>query len=180
MAMDRGLVNPTALFNETFHDGNEYFISEGNKLGYMDTHYSAFLQSAGKKLVAGEDLKKGQLVYIHDEDPTNAIVVKACCTGNVDNCIGVAMFDTANGEDVAVETEGLFKVIAGGSISAGALVSAGQYTDASSNVHKGVVVTATALAQDSSTKAITLPTKVVGIALCDATAGNYVYVKFAI
>lgn len=175
--MNRGLVNPTALFNETFHDGNEYFISEGNKLGYMDTHYSAYLQSAGKKFVAGEDLKKGQLVYIYDELTGDKISVKACDTDHA-VCIGVAMFDTADGEEIAIECEGLFKLTAGASISAGALVSAGQYTDSSSNVHKGVVINRVAPSVTSGTYADGTPK--VGIALNDATAGGHIYVKFTI
>lgn len=95
----------------------EYLINEGNQIGYMDASFDANLNLAQKKLVAGADVKKGQVVYISADmtiKPTTA------ASGAV---IGVAMFDAKAGEPIAVECEGLMKLVAGGTITAGAKVT---------------------------------------------------------
>lgn len=156
----------------TYAYEKDYFISEGNKIGYMSEYDLDTLDQ--KKIIAGEDLHKGQLVYVSDN-----FKVKACDTSHGE-AIGVVMLSVKSGEPVAIETEGLFRITAGETITAGDKLSAGQYTDSASVTHKGVAKKATEMSQDSSTKAVTLPTKTIGVALNGATAGGDVYVKFTI
>lgn len=132
----------------------EYLVNEGNKIGYMDSSFGSDLTLNQKKLIADGDLTKGQVVYISGD-----MKVKAT-TAATKAVIGVAMFDAKNGEDIAVECEGLFKLTAGGTIAAGAEVEAAA---------GGKVATASGS-----------PTKVIGIALSGASAGEDVYVKFSI
>lgn len=152
----------------------EYFVNEGNKIGYMDTAYGSEFNSSALKLVAGEDLIKGRAVYLSDS------MTISMCDATHHDCIGVAMFDCKSGEECAIETEGLFKMIAADAITAPAKVTATSAT-ISSVSQKGVVTTATATTQDASTKVVTLGTATCGIALNDAAAaGDVVYVKFTI
>ena len=157
----------------------EYFVNEGNKIGYMDTEWSSEFNSSAPHLVAGEALVKGRAVYVYDEDASGNFVIKMCASTSqaTKRAIGVAMFDAKNGEECAIETEGLFKMLAGGSISAGDVLTA---TSASvgGTTQYGVVVAATAAAQDNTSKVVTAGTPICGIALNDATSGGTVYVKF--
>lgn len=131
-----------------------YFVSEGNKIGYMPTEFGSNGTLVETKLVADGDVKKGQVVYVSD-----SMKVKVTSAGS-EPVLGVAMFDAKDGDPVAVETEGLFKLTAGASITAGCFVSCGA---------NGKVVTTTSTAQK------------IGIALNDASAdGDPVFVKFAL
>lgn len=132
----------------------EYLVNEGNKIGYMDASFGSDLALNQKRLTADGDLTKGQVVYVSGD-----MKVKAT-TAATKAVIGVAMFDAKDGEDIAVECEGLFKLTASGSITAGAEVEAAV---------GGKVATASGT-----------PTKVIGIALNDASDGEDVYVKFSI
>lgn len=143
----------------------EYFVNEGNKIGYMDTEYGTEFNSDALHLVADEDLVKGRAVYLSD-----SMKIKMCDTTHQD-AIGVAMFDCKKDEECAIETEGLFKMIAGDTITAPAKVSATSAT-ISSATEKGVVTTQTNATQSAPAS------PVCGIALNDATAGGVVYVKF--
>ena len=129
----------------------EYLINEGNQIGYMDASFDADLNLVQKKLVAGADLKKGQVVYISGDmtvSPTTAASPAV---------LGVAMFDAKTDEPVAVECEGLFKLTAAGTITAGARVA---------SAANGKVATGTE--------------NTIGVALTNATADGDVIVKFAL
>ena len=95
-----------------------YFINEGNKIGYVDTKFDSGLNLQAKKLTASAAIVKGQLVKISG-DMTVAPTAAA-----TDPVIGVAMFDYKSGDEVVVETEGLVYLTAGGIITAGAYVGA--------------------------------------------------------
>lgn len=144
----------------------DYFVNEGNKLGYMNTYFgnSANNSLSEDKLVADGDITKGQVVMLSD-----SMKVKVASAAGGANVIGVAMFDAKDGEPVAVECEGLFRLTAGDSITAPAQVSAGD---------DGKVVAATAPTVSAGT--YSAGTKVIGIALNDASSGDEVYVKFSI
>lgn len=132
----------------------DYKISEGNMIGYLSAEFGTDLSLNQKKLTAGADLTKGQVVYISDDmtvSPT-ADASKAV--------LGVAVFDAKSGEAAFVETEGLFALTASGTIAAGSQVE---------SAADGKVATVGGTA-----------TKVIGIALNDATDGNEVFVKFSI
>ena len=91
-----------------------YLINEG----YMDASFDENLNLVNKKLVAGANLQKGQVVYISADmtvSPTTASSAAAV--------LGVAMFDAKAGEPVAVECEGLMKLTASAAITAGAKVT---------------------------------------------------------
>lgn len=90
-----------------------YFINEGNKIGYVDTKFDAGLNLQAKKITASAAIEKGQLVKISG-DMTVAPTAAA-----TDAVIGVAMFDYKSGDEVVVETEGLVYLTAGGTITAG-------------------------------------------------------------
>lgn len=131
----------------------KYNVNEGNQIGYMPTEFDANGNLVEQKLVADGDLTAGQVVYISGD-----MKVKAT-TAATSAVLGVAMFDAKNGEPVAVECEGLFKLTAAGAISAGALVE---------SAAGGKVAAA-----DGANK--------VGIALNAAAAdGDPVFVKFSI
>lgn len=133
------------------HFVNDYKIGEGNMIGALQAELGEDLAINQKVIKAGADVKKGQVVEITGDavvSPTSASSAKV---------LGVAMFDAKAGEEVSVETEGLFKLVAGGTITAGAKVTSG--TD-------GKVAAGT----DNT----------VGIAITSATADEYVYVKFSI
>ena len=133
------------------HFINDYFIGEGNKIGALPAEFGEDLSLNQKSIKAGADVKKGQVVEITGDcvvSPTTAASAKV---------LGVAMFDAKKDEDVAVEAEGLFKMVAGGTITAGSKVTSA--TD-------GKVVAGTE--------------NTIGIAITSATADEYVYVKFSI
>lgn len=130
----------------------DYLINEGNQIGYMDSSFDANLNLMQKKLVAGADIQKGQVVYISGD------MVVSPTTGASAAVLGVAMQDYKKDEPVAVECEGLFKLTAAGAIAAGSKVV---------SAAAGKVATGT----DNA----------IGIALNAATAdGDEVYVKFSI
>ena len=129
----------------------DYLINEGNQIGYMDASFDENLNLVNKKLVAGADLQKGQVVYV------SADMTVSPTTGASAAVLGVAMFDAKAGEPVAIECEGLMKLTAAGTISAGAKVASA----AGGKVAAGTENT-------------------IGIALSDATADGDVIVKFAL
>lgn len=139
---------------------HDYFINEGNKLGYMEKPAE---NTDPIKIVAGEALKKGEIVYVHDQLTNGDISVKKATATAGLVPIGVAMFDCKKDEEIAVETEGLFKLVAGGTLSAGDKIYASS--------GKPVAFDSTASAPNSEP---------CGVALTDATSGDYVYVKFSI
>lgn len=146
-----------------------YFINEGNKIGYLPTTFSGTTVGAlvESKLVAGADITKGQVVMLSD-----ALTVVPATAAGAANVIGVAMFDAENGAAVSVECEGLFELTAGGAITAPAILSAAD---------GGKVVAQTAMSQDGTTKVVTAATPKLGIALSDASGdGKSVIVKFSI
>ena len=132
-----------------------YLINEGNQIGYMDASFDENLNLVNKKLVAGANLQKGQVVYI------SADMTVSPTTASSAAVLGVAMFDAKAGEPVAVECEGLMKLTASAAITAGSQVESaagGKVAAAGSSV-----------------------TKVIGIALNAASAdGDPVFVKFSI
>lgn len=133
------------------HFVNDYKIGEGNMIGALSAEFGEDLALNQKAIKAGVDLKKGQVVEITGDcvvSPTSAASAKV---------LGVAMFDAKKDEEVSVETEGLFKMVAGGTITAG---------DKVASAADGKVATA---AEDT-----------IGIAITSATADEYVYVKFSI
>ena len=134
------------------HFVNDYFINEGNKIGALPAEFGENQELLQKAIKAGANIKKGQVVEITDDcivSPTSAASAKV---------LGVAMFDAKANEEVAVESEGLFKMIASATITAGDKVESA----ADGKVAK--------LAGTNS----------IGIAITSATADEYVYVKFSI
>ena len=129
----------------------DYLINEGNQIGYMDSSFDTGLNLIQKKLVAGADIEKGQVVYI------SADMTVSPTTGASAAVLGVAMQDCKAGEPIAVECEGLMKLTAAGTITAGAKVASA----AGGKVASGTENT-------------------IGIALNNATADGDVYVKFAL
>ena len=132
----------------------EYYINEGNKIGYLPAEFGENLTLEQKKLTASADVVKGQVVEVSGDmtvAPTSAASAKV---------LGVAMFDAKSGENVVVETEGLFKLVASASITAGDIIESA----ADGKVAKvgGSVV------------------KALGVALNTVTTGGDVYVKFSI
>lgn len=133
------------------HFVNDYKIGEGNMIGALPAEFGEDLALNQKAIKAGADLKKGQVVEITGDcvvSPTSAASAKV---------LGVAMFDAKKDEEISVETEGLFKMVAGGTITAG---------DKVASAADGKVATATE--------------NTIGIAITSATADEYVYVKFSI
>lgn len=131
--------------------GHEYLVNEGNKIGYLPTEFGENQSIVEKKIVAGANITKGQVVEITADltvSPTSASSAKV---------LGVAMFSAEAGEPVGVETEGLMKLVAAGSITAGDKITSGA---------NGKVATGT--------------DNVIGIAVSDAGTDEYVYVKFSI
>lgn len=131
--------------------GHEYFVNEGNKIGYLPTEFGENQSIQEKKIIASADVKKGQVVELTDSlevAPTSAASA---------NVLGVAMTSADAGKPVAVESEGLFKLIAASAITAPTKVES---------------------AADGTVAAGT--TNPIGIALNDAGTGEYVYVKFSI
>lgn len=132
----------------------EYYINEGNKIGYLPAEFGENLTLEQKKLTASADVVKGQVVEVSGDmtvAPTSAASAKV---------LGVAMFDAKSGENVVVETEGLFKLVASASITAGDIIESA----ADGKVAK---------VGGSAVKAL-------GVALNTVTTGGDVYVKFSI
>ena len=133
------------------HFVNDYKVGEGNMIGALPAEFGENQVLNQKIIKAGADVKKGQVVEITGDavvSPTSAASAKV---------LGVAMFDAKKDEEVSVETEGLFKMIAAGTIAAGSKVTSGA---------DGKVATGTE--------------NTIGIAITSATADEYVYVKFSI
>lgn len=130
-----------------------YNISEGNQIGYLPSEFGESGNSMiEKKLVASADITKGQVVIV-----TGNLTVGPATAGST-AVLGVAMFDAKSGSPVAIETEGLFKLVAAAGITGGAQVEAG----------------AAGTVQTVSTG------KVIGLAISTALTGEGVYVKFSI
>lgn len=133
----------------------DYLINEGNQIGYMDASFDTNLNLVQKKLVAGADITKGQVVYVSGD------MIVSPTTAASKAVIGIAMFDTKANEPIAVECEGLMKLTAAGAITAGAQVE---------SAADGKVATVGGTV-----------TKVIGIALSSAASdGDDVIVKFSI
>ncbi len=132
----------------------KYNVNEGNQIGYMPTEFDTSGNLVEQKLIADGAITAGQVVYL-----SGSMEVKATTAAST-AVLGVAMFDAADGKPVAVECEGLFKLIADGAITAGDLVE---------SAAGGKVATVG-----------TTVVKTIGIALNTATAGGEVFVKFAI
>jgi predicted RecA/RadA family phage recombinase len=140
-----------AVIKNEDHFVNDYKIGEGNMIGALQAEFGENLAINQNAIKAGADVKKGQVVEITGDAtvaPTSAASAKV---------LGVAMFDAKSGEEVAVETEGLFKMIASGTIAAG---------DKVVSAKDGKVATGTE--------------NTIGIAITSATADEYIYVKFSI
>ena len=136
------------------HFVDDYKISEGNMIGALPAEFGDNLALNQQVLKASKDVKKGQVVEISGDmtiAPTSAASKKV---------IGVAMFDAKAGEEVAVETEGLFKMKASAGITAGDLVE---------SAADGKVATVGGTV-----------TKTIGVAINSATKDTAVYVKFSI
>ena len=133
------------------HFVNDYKISEGNMIGALPAEFGEDLVLKQKEIIASADVKKGQVVEVSGD------MTVAPTSGASAKVLGVAMFDAKANEAVSVETEGLFKLVAGGTIAAGAKVVSGA---------NGKVVAGTE--------------NPIGIAICNATADEAVYVKFSI
>ena len=131
--------------------GHNYFIGEGNKIGYMPTEFGENQSIEEKKIIAGDNIVKGQVVEL-----TDSFTVKATSAASA-NVIGVAVTNAKKGDPIAVETEGLFK-----------LVSA------------GVITAPTKVESAADGKVAAGSTNPIGIALNSAGTGEYVYVKFSI
>lgn len=131
--------------------GHEYLVNEGNQLGYLPTEFGANQAIIEKKIVAGADIVKGQVVELTDS------LTVAPTSASSANVLGVAMFSAKTGEPVGVETEGLFRLKAASAITAPAKVT---------SAAGGKVATGTE--------------NIIGIALNDAGTDEYVYVKFSI
>lgn len=129
----------------------DYLINEGNQIGYMDSSFDTGLNLVQKKLVAGADIVKGQVVYVSGDMTVSPTAGASAAV------LGVAMLDCKAGDPIAVECEGLFKLTAAGTIAAGARVASA----ADGKVASGTENT-------------------IGVALNAATADGDVYVKFSI
>lgn len=136
------------------HMVNDYKIAEGDMIGYLPSEFG----NSGKAysltetpILAKSDLSKGRIVEI-----TGNMEVDHASASSA-KILGVAMFDVKAGEPIAVEAEGLFKLVAASAISAGDKVTSA----ADGKVAKGT-------------------TNTCGIALTDATTDKPVVVKFSI
>lgn len=131
---------------------NDYKIGEGNMIGYMPTEFGKTGNNIVEKTIkAKSDVLKGRVVEIVGDFEI------AHTSASSAKVIGVAMFNAEAGEPVSVETEGLFKLVAGGAITAGAQVTASA---------GGTVVVGT--------------TNTIGIALHAAAKDDFVFIKFSI
>ena len=140
-----------AVIKSDDHFVNDYKIGEGNMIGALQAEFGENQEINQKVIKAGADVKKGQVVEITGDavvSPTSGASAKV---------LGVAMFDAKANEEVSIETEGLFKMVASGTITAGSKVASAK---------DGKVATGTE--------------NTIGIAITSATADDYVYVKFSI
>lgn len=140
-----------AVIKNEDHMVNDYFVGEGNKIGALPAEFGENLVLNQKVIKAGAEIKKGQVVDITGDAEVSPTV------GTSAKVLGVAMFDAKANEEIAVEAEGLFKLVAGGTIAAGAKVT---------SAAGGKVVAGTE--------------NTIGIAITSATADEYVFVKFSI
>lgn len=145
----------------------KYNVNEGNQIGYMPTEFGATGLLVEKKIVADGDITAGQVVYLSGDMKVKTTTAASAAV------LGVAMFDAKSGDPVAVECEGLFKLIAAGAITAG---------DAVSSAAGGKVAKQTAASQlATGTYAYTPASAKIGIALNTVTSdGDEVFVKFSI
>lgn len=132
----------------------DYLIGEGNKIGRLPSEFGADGSLSDKKLIAGANITKGQVVVLSD---ALTVIPSADASKFV---LGVAMFDAKSGEAVSVECEGLMKLTAVSAITAPALIE---------SAADGKVATV----GDTVTKTI-------GIAITDASTDGDVYVKFSL
>lgn len=143
-----------AVIKSNDHFIDDYKISEGNMIGALPAEFGDNLALNQKIMKASSNVMKGQVVEISGDmtvAPTSAASKKV---------IGVAMFDAKAGEEIAVETEGLFKMKASAAITAGSQIE---------SAADGAVATA------GSTV-----TKIIGIAINTAVKDSDVFVKFSI
>lgn len=134
---------------------SEYFVNEGNKIGYMPTEFGATGNDIiEKKLVAGADITKGQVVILSD---SLTVIPSSAASAHV---LGVAAISAKSGEPITIECEGLFKLVAASAITAPALVE---------SAASGKVATVGGT-----------PVKTIGLALNDASTDGAVFVKFSI
>lgn len=129
----------------------DYKINEGNMIGKLPAEFDESINLVQKELKASADVKKGQVVEVSGD------MTVAPTADSSAKVLGVAMFDAKKDECVAVECEGLFRLTAGSSITAG---------DQVTSAADGKVATGT--------------TNTVGIALNTATTDSEVFVKFSI
>lgn len=140
-----------AVIKNEDHFINDYKIGEGNMIGALPAEFGDDLALNQLSLKASADVKKGQVVEISGDmtvAPTSASSAKV---------LGVAMFDAKSGEEIAVEAEGLFKMMASAAITAGDIVE---------SAANGAVATGT--------------TNPIGIAINTAAKDAAVFVKFSI
>lgn len=136
------------------HMVNDYKIAEGDMIGYLPSEFgnsSKAYTLNETPLIAKADLMKGRVVEIVGNMQVNHTTASSA------KVLGVAMFDTDEGEPISVEAEGLFKLVAASAIKAG---------DKVTSAADGKVATGT--------------TNTIGIALTDAIADKPVVVKFSI
>lgn len=119
-----------------------YLINEGNQIGYMDASFDENLNLVNKKLVAGANLQKGQVVYI------SADMTVSPTTASSAAVLGVAMFDAKAGEPVAVECEGLMKLTASAAITAGAKVTSAAGGKVASGTENTIGIALSAASKD--------------------------------
>lgn len=129
-----------------------YLINEGNQIGYMDASFDENLNLVNKKLIAGANITKGQVLVISGD----LTVIPS--DGSSKCVIGVAMADTKAGDPIAVECEGLMYLTTAAAVTAPAEIEAG----------------ADGKVQKANTG------KVIGVALSSAGAGEDVIVKLSV
>jgi hypothetical protein len=93
----------------------------------------------------------------------------ATATAGVSTWLGVAAFDAANGDNVTIFCDGVQRLTASGTVTAGDLV----VTAASGQVATAAAVTTPTAGDVTTTRGL------VGLALTTATNGNLVEVKLA-
>lgn len=138
----------TVKDNDYKDQGRNFQVNEGMFIGGQEPQA---LGVETKKLIAGETLAKGNCVGMITPGATHPWKVGY----NSNSFIGVVCNKAKTGEEVVVQTRGLVKLIAGGSIEQGDLVCM------------------------SATKVITTTTidkKFVGRAISTASSGEEVYV----
>ena len=129
-----------------------YLINEGNQIGYMDASFDENLNLVNRKLVAGANITKGQVLIVSGDLTVTPSDGTSKCV------IGVAMADAKSGEPIAVECEGLMYLTTSASITAPAEIES---------------------AADGKVKTASTG-KVIGVALSNAGAGEDVIVKLSV